>query len=281
LKNHPAADLFPLMSEEELRALADDIKKNGQHIPILRTSEGEILDGRNRLAACNLVGIEPDFREVNGDDPLALVVSMNILRRNLTAGQKAIAAAEAWDLLNPIAGRPGKAAAGGGITGERAERLSKMFGVGKTSIKEARALLERDPALAREVKLGMLVLKHAYDALTEREAVIRRLQTLTDESVGVETLPAPGVQPVTEEERRAAADRMSHRRDDEALKAWESVLSACKEATFAVREVLPDFPEGEEELLRLAAREMARHLEDAAARIVEKIKQTQTLRRVR
>jgi hypothetical protein len=63
---HPAADLFPSMSEAELRELGEDIKKNGLQIPIvLWVREGQhkdrkrysLLDGRNRLDAMELVGI--------------------------------------------------------------------------------------------------------------------------------------------------------------------------------------------------------------------------------
>ena len=63
---HPAAELFPLMSESELRELGEDIKANG-----LRTSivlyEGKLLDGRNRLDAMELVGVEYSF--LGGTDP--------------------------------------------------------------------------------------------------------------------------------------------------------------------------------------------------------------------
>jgi hypothetical protein len=46
------ADLFPLMSEAELQALADDLKRTGklQHSIVL-TEDGRLLDGRNRLDA--------------------------------------------------------------------------------------------------------------------------------------------------------------------------------------------------------------------------------------
>jgi ParB-like nuclease domain len=57
---HPAADLFPLLSEAELKELADDIKKNGLQSPIvLCRSEDDkryLLDGRNRLDALAVLG---------------------------------------------------------------------------------------------------------------------------------------------------------------------------------------------------------------------------------
>jgi hypothetical protein len=97
---HPAAELFPMMSEEELRVLGEDIKKNGlrEDVAIL---DGTLLDGRNRLDAMELVGIKlvtgngqiewakVAFHNVNkGVDPFAFVISKNIHRRHLTVEQK-------------------------------------------------------------------------------------------------------------------------------------------------------------------------------------------------
>jgi hypothetical protein len=76
LSVHPAADLFPLMSEAELWELGEDIKKNGLQSPIIVISgsgiddDGEeieqwyLLDGRNRLDAMALVGIKLEFTSV-------------------------------------------------------------------------------------------------------------------------------------------------------------------------------------------------------------------------
>jgi hypothetical protein len=36
IKVHPAADLFPMMSDEELKALGERIKKNGMKVPRAR-----------------------------------------------------------------------------------------------------------------------------------------------------------------------------------------------------------------------------------------------------
>jgi hypothetical protein len=73
---HPAADLFPAMSETELRELGEDIKANGLRSPIILWSPGDqlekdakefLLDGRNRLDAMELVGMET----VNKDGKLS------------------------------------------------------------------------------------------------------------------------------------------------------------------------------------------------------------------
>jgi hypothetical protein len=111
IKIHPAADLFPLMTADELKALGEDEQKNGIQVPIVLWSKTEygapvfLLDGRNRLDAAELAGIKVlevrsdkdnriDFcfprRELYGSDvdPFEFVLSANVLRRHLTAEQK-------------------------------------------------------------------------------------------------------------------------------------------------------------------------------------------------
>lgn len=99
---HPAADLFPLMSPDELIELGNDIKTNGLRIPIA-VIEGPddqpiLVDGRNRLNAMELVGLKIVIEDVaafvdcakptQGFDPYAYVISANIHRRHLTAEQR-------------------------------------------------------------------------------------------------------------------------------------------------------------------------------------------------
>lgn len=88
---HPAAKLFPMLEDDgpELQELANDIKKNGLRNPIL-TLGGMILDGRNRLRACEKAGVKPTFREwKEGGDPFAHVWSLNGERRHLEPNQRA------------------------------------------------------------------------------------------------------------------------------------------------------------------------------------------------
>jgi len=94
LKIHPAAAIFPMMSDPELRELADDIKEHGLLHPIALDATGEILiDGRNRLKACEMAGVKPEFIRLNGEDHAAYILSANVERRSLSQGQKAIARA--------------------------------------------------------------------------------------------------------------------------------------------------------------------------------------------
>jgi hypothetical protein len=78
-----------MMSDDELADLAADIKANG-----LIDADGVLIDGRNRLRACELAAIEPEFESLDADgDPIAFIVSANLARRNLSKGQQAIALA--------------------------------------------------------------------------------------------------------------------------------------------------------------------------------------------
>src|SRR5262245_41769804 len=166
LKIHPAAELFPRMTPDELKILAEDIAKTGVQIPITVMSErvgeaGEwsyqLLDGRNRLDAIELAGFNtiaakrsrrnvkagmdcglnpllgiPDA-EVGAinyidapDNPYAYVISANIHRRHLTAEQKQKV------LIDLVAAQPGKSD----------RELAKQAGVSHPSIAKARRKAE-------------------------------------------------------------------------------------------------------------------------------------------
>jgi site-specific DNA-methyltransferase (adenine-specific) len=81
LKNHPAADAWPMMDEGRYSELRADIEMNGQREPIT-LCDGMILDGRNRYRACVELDIDPLTREYAGD-PWAFSWSMNGARRDI------------------------------------------------------------------------------------------------------------------------------------------------------------------------------------------------------
>lgn len=81
LKHHPAADVFPMMDDERMQDLQDDIRKYGQMEPIT-ICDGKILDGRNRYAACLAIGAKPTTRVHHGD-PWLFAWSLNGARRDL------------------------------------------------------------------------------------------------------------------------------------------------------------------------------------------------------
>lgn len=91
---HPAAAVFPMLSDDELSELAEDIRANGLHHPLVRDSEGRLVDGRNRNVACGMAGVEPSFITLPPEtDVLAYILSENVRRRHMSKGQQAMAIA--------------------------------------------------------------------------------------------------------------------------------------------------------------------------------------------
>jgi len=96
-KVHPAADVFPMMLEEELEAVGKDIKANGLKHPITfwhppaKPELAEMIDGRNRMEAMERAGAEDAYHEhyVHCGTPEQWVITLNIHRRHLTKQQQA------------------------------------------------------------------------------------------------------------------------------------------------------------------------------------------------
>lgn len=94
VKVHQAADRFPMMSDAELDELAADIKTNGQLHRVVYFN-GQLLDGRNRIAACKRAGVEvKSMTLAKCDSPTNYVISANLKRRQLTPVQRAALAVD-------------------------------------------------------------------------------------------------------------------------------------------------------------------------------------------
>lgn len=172
---HQYANLFPMMTEAEVSALSADIAEHGLRHPIV-LYQGQILDGRNRSLACKRAGVEPTFTEYQGDDPLGLVISLNIQRRDLTAAQRAIVAARVW-IANGDA-KPGrKSVKTLPIT---AESLSRQFRTTKPSLTQAKAILKDAPDLATQVEACALSLAAAYQQMQAQQEEQKRQKAEAD-----------------------------------------------------------------------------------------------------
>lgn len=99
---HEYCDIFPDLSDAELQEMAESIRANGQLQPIYRWNK-KILDGKNRLKACKLAGVNPVFESwcpTNpADEKLAdeeawnFANALNYDRRHLSASQRSMHAA--------------------------------------------------------------------------------------------------------------------------------------------------------------------------------------------
>jgi hypothetical protein len=162
---HPAAELFPLMGGNEFSELVADIRENGLVAAIVRTSDGLILDGRNRYRACLLAEVEPTF-ETHDGEPWQFVISTNLHRRHLTDSQRAMVAAK-------IAER---------ARGRAAKTPSGVFAEKVPTHSEASRLLNVSPSQidrARKVqKNGTDALKDAVEAGAVPVATAARVSSL-------------------------------------------------------------------------------------------------------
>src|SRR6266436_2771957 len=157
---HPATECFRLMNEEELAALAADISENGQTDPIIvgqvnGSGVEFVVDGRNRLKACTIAGVEPKLerRQFDGDDAVRAFVKSRGERRDLTKGERAMSLALLY---------PAETGAGGrGKKGSQSKRAAETAGVSHRRIQEARQVLKHAPDLALAVRDGTVRLDDA------------------------------------------------------------------------------------------------------------------------
>jgi ParB-like chromosome segregation protein Spo0J len=107
MKIHSLSSIFPKLDDVSFKALKQDIYANGLRNPII-IKNNEVIDGQNRLRACEELGIEPTFQEYEGDDLVEFVLAQNLHRRHLTAGQSAtiVALAQDWSLAHQIGKKP-------------------------------------------------------------------------------------------------------------------------------------------------------------------------------
>ena len=158
---HPLCSIFPQMSDEEFEALRDDIEQHGQRDAIVLW-DGQILDGRHRMQACLALGIEPKFRtvEMSWEEAKSYVLSVNLTRRHLDTGQRAIIASRMATLEQgrPAADEKAQIQAFSITQREAAESLN----VGRATLQQAKKL-ERvsSPEVVEQVANGKMSLHKA------------------------------------------------------------------------------------------------------------------------
>lgn len=186
LASHPLADLVPSMTDEEYARLREDIATNGL-LEAITLCDGQVLDGRHRLRACREASIEPRFTQYDGDSPAQFVLSVNVVRRQLTTSQRAMIATRFLpELEREAAKRQGaflrtaerdsngraKSVSGDTDLGSRqgkpsraAEQAAKAVGVGGSTVARAKRIVEQAPDLAEQVNAGELSLATAAERI--------------------------------------------------------------------------------------------------------------------
>lgn len=164
-KIHPAADLFPMLDGDDLTMLQNDIMVEGQLDPIV-TWNGYIIDGRNRLKACQNINRKPRFKErafKNESEVISFIISTNIRRRHLTTSQRAMIASELAKLeRGGEAGVHKDSNASIDALATAQPTAAQALNVSRASVQRARAVAKADPKLAEKVKAGELTLNAAH-----------------------------------------------------------------------------------------------------------------------
>jgi site-specific DNA-methyltransferase (adenine-specific)/site-specific DNA-methyltransferase (cytosine-N4-specific) len=162
---HPACKLFPILGDVELRELADDIKVNGLHNPIVLL-DGKILDGRNRHAACKIANVEPSFENWKGKgSPVEWVISQNLMRRHLTASQRAVIALDILPMLEKEAKERQRLSSGRGkkvaqecatSNGKASEAAARIVRSSARYVEMVKEISKQSPELVDRIRSGEL-----------------------------------------------------------------------------------------------------------------------------
>lgn len=205
---HPAAELFPMIDDEAARSIADDIALHGLIEPGWLMPDGTLLDGRNRLRACESVGVDMRWKVYEGTDPIGFVLSINLQRRHLTVGQKAAVGVELLPMYEAEA-KVRQIASGGDVrrrsvqvdlpqplqVKERApqarDRAADAVGVSGKAIAQAKRVSEQAPDLFDKVKAGTQALD-AADKQTKRRVAQAQEQAAREIKVAAVTVDHQG-----------------------------------------------------------------------------------------
>lgn len=164
---HPLCTFFPRMDEVSFAALVADIKANGLNHPITLL-DSMILDGGNRYKACIEAGVMPRFVKYDGNDPVRFVLSENLERRHLDAGQRAAIVATVTNWAN--AAKQGNATgnnqyqkveSGTNTNFQKTADRAKESGVSEKTQRKADAVAKANPELAKKVAQGDVSLNEA------------------------------------------------------------------------------------------------------------------------
>lgn len=158
-----------MLPEAELNELGESIVRSGQREKIILIGD-EVLDGRNREAACELFKLTPQYRQydptIDGPSPLQFVLDKNLNRRQLTASQRAAAASEAFRLYEDEAKQRQAEAGGTKAPGNVVSITDGAGGTGTPSTTET-------PQTPKEKKAAAAAAKKAAKGGTARDAAGR------------------------------------------------------------------------------------------------------------
>lgn len=201
---HPLCTLFPRLADAEFSTLVADIKANGLRQPII-LHEGMILDGGNRYRACVAAGVAPRFEQFTGGNIVSFVLSANLHRRHLSAGQQAaiVASAQDWAKAQTI-GRPEKVAE---TTFSTVEQRAAASGASRDTQLRADKVAKASPELARKVAHGEISLPKAVEQVTGKRPGIKSKPVAAPEPMSEPDGFGPSDEEIAAFQAQEAADK--------------------------------------------------------------------------
>ncbi len=157
-RHHPAAALIPEATTEQYEKIREDIREHGQRVPIILSSDGQIIDGRTRDRACRELGISLLTRPATiaeQTDAVALVISLNAARRHLSPDQMAAIYLMWAPSQNDRASReallPKRSKKG---EGKAAKKIAKKIGVSRATVERVQRVQRKAPERLDDVAKG-------------------------------------------------------------------------------------------------------------------------------
>jgi hypothetical protein len=159
---HPAANIVPMLEGAAYESLKEDIRTNGQQVPVVLW-KGSVIDGRNRMRVCHELGVSPRTIELDSlpnESPTMYVLSANLHRRHLSPSQLAMVAARARDQFDREAKlRQARLAH---ASGDARDLAGRAVGVSGKSVDYAtRVLKDGVPELVSACDAGRLAVSRA------------------------------------------------------------------------------------------------------------------------
>lgn len=248
---HPAAEVWPLLPPPEMDALCESVKARGLLEPI-KLYEGQILDGRNRLMACESAGVKPRFEKLPKDtNPWDYSATVNGRRRHMeSASQRAAVVlslledAGAWERLREEARSRGAASqtkpapksaknSGRETLPTRPpvrprDTLAEKAGVSDRTAQDVITVREKDPEAFERVKAGDLSANAAAKQVRANESA-----------------PAPSEFVLTDEIGRTVPKHLHE--------AWNEMVDAADALDVDLRNVQRDWTKARRHIEALAA----------------------------
>jgi hypothetical protein len=204
MENHRISNIFPAMEADEFTALKADIAANGLREPIW-TYQGAIIDGRHRERACRELGLEAATREWDGHGSLiAFVVSLNLRRRHLSTGQRAmIAVAIERELAEEARKRQAHGQTAPGRTlkefvpealapGQARDEAARLADVNPHYVTDAKKLAKTSPELGEQLAAGKINIPQAKQQARAQTAAASNTPQADDADASIDRFDLTG-----------------------------------------------------------------------------------------